>query len=282
MVTAGAPWNPLKFDSNGVRETYAKMFLTLWNVYKFHADYAALDGYDAEASEPMDVADRPALDRWVLSRLNTVAQAYHEGFVAWDYHKACRELEDFVVNDLSNWYVRRSRRRLWDGAQTADKLACQHTLHEVLTTVCRLVAPVAPFMVDVIHRNLTGEPLHQAAWPLGVPGALEGATADAWDADAEAATANLPPQDASLEATMALVRELAETGRRIRVDANRRQRLPCREGWIVAGPDLSEFHDLLEEELNVEAIQAEADRTASSASCSRRTSAPSRPRRARR
>ena len=72
----------------------------------------------------MDVADRPALDRWVLSRLN-VAQAY-EGFVAWDYHKACRELEDFVVNDLSNWYVRRSRRRLWDGAQTADKLACQH------------------------------------------------------------------------------------------------------------------------------------------------------------
>ena len=88
---------------------------------------------------------------------------------------------------------------------------------------------------------------------------VESATADAWDADAEAATANLPPQDASLEATMALVRELAETGRRIRVDANRRQRLPCREGWIVAGPDLSEFHDLLEEELNVEVIQAEAD-----------------------
>jgi len=259
MVTAGAPWNPLKFDSNGVRETYAKMFLTLWNVYKFHADYAALDGYDPEASDDLSVAERPALDRWILSRLSTVAQAYHEGFVTWDYHKACRELEDFVVNDLSNWYVRRSRRRLWDGAQTVDKLACQHTLHEVLTTVCRLVAPVAPFMVDVIHRNLTGEAVHQAAWPLGTPGALEGATADAWDAAAEAATASLPPQDEALEATMALVRELAETGRRIRVDANRRQRLPCREGWIVAGPDLSAFHGLLEEELNVEAIQAEAD-----------------------
>ena len=187
-----------------------------------------------------------------------MAHAYHEGFVTWDYHKACRELEDFVVNDLSNWYVRRSRRRLWDGAQTADKLACQHTLHEVLTTVCRLVAPVAPFMVDVIHRNLNGEAVHQAAWPLGVPGALEGATADAWDADAEADDGE-PASAGCLARSDHGAGAVAETGRRIRVDANRRQRLPCREGWIVAGPDLSAFHDLLEEELNVEAIQAEAD-----------------------
>ena len=258
MVTAGAPWSPLKFDPNGVRETYAKMFLTMWNIYKFHADYAALDGFDPEVNH-IEVSERTPLDRWILSRLATVATNYHEGFVNWNYHKACRELEEFVVNDLSNWYVRRSRRRLWDEAENTDKLACQNTLHEVLTTVCQLVAPVSPFMVDVIYRNLQGSSVHQASWPLGTPGSLEGATADTWDEDAAKATATLPPQDLELESRMALVRELAETGRRIRVDAARRQRLPCGDGWIVSGPDLAEFHDILAEELNVENISVETD-----------------------
>ncbi|MEC8415321.1 MAG: class I tRNA ligase family protein, partial [Candidatus Thermoplasmatota archaeon] len=243
---------------NGVRETYAKMFLTMWNVYKFHADYAALDGFDPEA-QSVPVKDRSALDRWVLSRLHTVASQYHDNFTNWQFHKACRDLEDFIVNDVSNWYVRRSRRRLWDEADSHDKLSCQHTLHEVLETVCKLVAPVSPFMVDHIHRNLTGTSVHTADWPLGVPGGLEGATADDWDDVAAKATAVLPPQDLVLERTMALVRELAEAGRRIRIDAGRRQRLPCAQGWIVAGPDLSEFHDLLAEELNVEAIEVETD-----------------------
>jgi isoleucyl-tRNA synthetase len=258
MVTAGAPWNPLKFDSNGVRETYAKMFLTLWNVYRFHADYAALDSFDPNASES-PVEQRSRLDRWILSKLHTTATAYHDGFTNWNFHKACRDLEDFIVNDLSNWYVRRSRRRLWDEAESGDKLACQHTLHEILITLCRLIAPVSPFMVDTIHRNLTGETVHTAAWPMGTPGSTEGATADAWDEDLVATTAQLPPHDAALEHEMELVRELAETGRRIRIDAQRRQRLPCAEGWIVAGPDLGPYHDLLCEELNVENIAVETD-----------------------
>ena len=258
MVTAGAPWSPLKFDPNGVRETYAKMFLTLWNIYKFHADYAALDGFDPDI-HTIDVAQRPPLDQWILSRLATVAKGYHEGFKTWNYHKACRELEDFVVNDLSNWYVRRSRRRLWEEAENNDKLACQNTLHEVLTIVCRLVAPVSPFMVDVIYRNLTGLSVHQADWPLGTPGSLPGATADSWDEKAAEATATIPKQNPDLESRMALVRELAETGRRIRVDAGRRQRLPCGDGWIVSGPNLGEFHDILAEELNVENISIETD-----------------------
>jgi isoleucyl-tRNA synthetase len=114
-------------------------------------------------------------------------------------------------------------------------------------------------MVDVIYRNLTGTGVHQAAWPLGVPGSLEGATADNWDPAAAEATATLPPQDLSLEEAMALVRELAETGRRIRIDAGRRQRLPCGDGWIVSGPDLAQFHDILAEELNVEIISVETD-----------------------
>jgi len=258
MVTAGAPWNPLKFDSNGVRETYAKMFLTLWNVYRFHADYAALDSFDPVASES-PVAQRSRLDRWILSKLHSTAKAYHDGFTNWNFHKACRELEDFIVNDLSNWYVRRSRRRLWEEADSGDKLACQHTLHEILVILCRLIAPVSPFMVDTIHRNLTGETVHTASWPMGTPGSTEGATADAWNEDLVAATTELPPQDMGLEHEMELVRELAETGRRIRIDAQRRQRLPCAEGWIVAGPDLQAYHDLLCEELNVENISVETD-----------------------
>jgi len=114
-------------------------------------------------------------------------------------------------------------------------LACQHTLHTILVTVSRLIAPVSPFMSDEIHRNLTGVSVHLADWPE--PGAV----------------------DSDVLNAMEVVRELAETGRRIRVDADRRQRLPCAEGWIVSGPDLSAFHDILSEELNVEKISLETD-----------------------
>ncbi len=232
MVTAGAPWNPLKFDPNGVRETYGKMFLTLWNIHRFHADYAALDGFDPESSPK---GNTTPLDDWILSRLSQVVEGATKQFEEWDFHKACRDIEDFVVNDVSNWYVRRSRRRLWEEADSGDKLACQHTLHTILVTVSRLIAPVSPFMSDEIHRNLTGVSVHLADWPE--PGAV----------------------DSDVLNAMEVVRELAETGRRIRVDADRRQRLPCAEGWIVSGPDLSAFHDILAEELNVEKISLETD-----------------------
>tara|TARA_B100000745_G_scaffold48699_1_gene29189 strand:- start:1884 stop:3584 length:1701 start_codon:yes stop_codon:yes gene_type:complete len=244
MTTQSAPWSPTNFDPNGVRESYAKMFLTLWNVYRFHADYAALDGFDADdESGYVAVSERSPLDRWVLSKACAVAEAYHEHFESWDFHKAGRELEDFVVNDLSNWYVRRSRRRLWDEADSNDKRACQHTLHEALLQVCRLMAPVAPFMSDRIHRDLAGSSVHLADWPVG----------------STLVERNLPPRDYGLEQQMSLVRALAETGRRVRVEEGRRQRLPCRNGWIIGGPDLADFHEILAEELNVESLMTEDD-----------------------
>ena len=126
-------------------------------------------------------------------------------------------------------------KELWDEADSDDKLACQHTLHKVLVAVAKLMAPVSPFMSDTIHRNLEGDSVHLADWP------------------------SAGPIDSQVIETMALVRELAETGRRIRVDADRRQRLPCSEGWIVSGPDLSAFHEILAEELNVETISLEQD-----------------------
>ena len=244
MTTQSAPWSPTNFDPNGVRESYAKMFLTLWNVYRFHADYAALDGFDADdESGYIAVSERSPLDRWVLSKACAMAESYHEHFESWDFHKAGRELEDFVVNDLSNWYVRRSRRRLWDEGDSNDKRACQHTLHEALLQVCRLMAPVAPFMSDRIHRDLAGSSVHLADWPVG----------------STLVERSLPPRDYGLEQQMSLVRALAEAGRRVRVEERRRQRLPCRNGWIIGGPDLADFHEILAEELNVESLMTEED-----------------------
>jgi len=244
MTTQSAPWSPTNFDSNGVRESYAKMFLTLWNVYRFHADYAAMDGFDADdESGYVAVTERSPLDRWILSRAGSMADSFHQHFEEWDFHKAGRKLEEFVVNDLSNWYVRRSRRRLWEEADSSDKRSCQHTLHEVLLLVCRLMAPISPFMPDVIHRALAGSSVHMADWPVG-SGLVD---------------RSLPPSDYGLEQQMGLVRALAETGRRIRVEEGRRQRLPCRNGWIIGGPDLDEFHDILAEELNVERLMTEDD-----------------------
>ena len=244
MTTQSAPWSPTNFDPNGVRESYAKMFLTLWNVYRFHADYAALDGFDPEDESGMvNPSERSPLDRWILSKTTEMAEEFHQNFVSWDFHKAGRELEDFVVNDLSNWYVRRSRRRLWEESDSNDKRACQHTLHEVLLIVSRLMAPISPFMPDKIHRGLTGQSVHLADWPTG----------------SELVDRVLPDRDFGIEQEMSLVRSLAEAGRRIRVESNRRQRLPCQTGWIVGGPDISRFNDILAEELNVEVLTTESE-----------------------
>ena len=244
MTTQSAPWNPMNFDPNGVRETYAKMFLTLWNVHRFHLDYALLDNFDSkDNSSFIPVDERSPLDRWILSRISTVAQAYHNQFVSWEFHKAGRDLESFVINDLSNWYVRRSRRRLWDEGDSKDKRACQHTLHEVLCLVSKLMAPVSPFMSDRIYHDLTGSSVHLADWPIG----------------SDFVKNILPSQDLNLETTMSIVRTLTETGRRIRVDFNRRQRFPCKEGWIVGGPDLSAFNSIIAEELNVNNLSTESN-----------------------
>ena len=146
-----------------------------------------------------------------------------------------------VINDLSNWYVRRSRRRLWDEGESKDKRACQHTLHEVLCLVSELMAPVSPFMPDRIYHDLTGTSVHLADWPVG----------------SDLVKRSLPEQDLDLETEMSIVRSLTETGRRIRVDFNRRQRLPCKSVWSVCFPDLSDFNSIIAEELNVEDLSTE-------------------------
>ena len=242
MTTQSSPWQPTNFDPNGVRESYARMFLTLWNIYRFHADYAALDSFKGAKKSP-EASLRPSLDRWILSQASATAEKVSTLFKQWDFHKAGREIERFVVDDVSNWYVRRSRRRLWDEAESDDKAACHHTLREVLAIICKLMAPISPFMPDKIHRDLFGSSVHLADWPCG---------SDLIEPD-------LPPRDIDLESRMKLARNLAEAGRRIRVESSRRQRLPCKKGWIVGGLGVGDLSEILSEELNVGSLELESD-----------------------
>ena len=218
------------------------MFLTLWNIYRFHADYAALDSFKGAKKSP-EASLRPSLDRWILSQASATAEKVSTLFKQWDFHKAGREIERFVVDDVSNWYVRRSRRRLWDEAESDDKAACHHTLREVLAIICKLMAPISPFMPDKIHRDLFGSSVHLADWPCG---------SDLIEPD-------LPPRDIDLESRMKLARNLAEAGRRIRVESSRRQRLPCKRGWIVGGSGVGDLSEILSEELNVGSLELESD-----------------------
>ncbi len=152
MLTNAEPWDNLKFDEKGVDEVRRKFFGTLYNTYAFFARYANIDGWKAEPSQPVT-----ELDRWIISRLNTVIRDVRAAYEDYDVKTAGRILEAFVCDDVSNWYVRLNRARYWAGEMTSDKKAAYSTLYEVLKTVAVLAAPIAPFYMDQLYCDLTGE-----------------------------------------------------------------------------------------------------------------------------
>jgi len=154
MIANSSPWDNLKFDPAGIVEAQRKFFGTLYNTYSFFALYANLDGFQVGAS-PVPVAERTELDRWILSKLQSLLAEVRGHFDSYDPTKAARAIQDFVTDQLSNWYVRLSRRRFWKGELTTDKQAAYETLHECLSTVAQLMAPVAPFFADWLYGNLT-------------------------------------------------------------------------------------------------------------------------------
>ncbi len=162
----GSPaWTPTKFDEEGVKEVESKFFRTIKNVYNFFTLYANTDGINVSDFH-VKPEDRPELDRWVLSKLNHVIKDTRADMAVFDTTKAVRRLQDFVNEDLSNWYIRRSRRRFWDSELTEDKKAVYNTTHEVLVAICKLAAPFAPYITEEIYRNLTGEvSVHLAMYP---------------------------------------------------------------------------------------------------------------------
>ncbi len=155
MMSNAQPWDNLKFDLDGITESTRKLFSTLYNTYSFFSLYANIDNWKPDAGEPMPVAERPEIDRWILSRLQTLISDYRQSMDDYDVTGSCRLIEDFVDDHLSNWYVRLNRRRFWKGDLTADKIAAFSTLHECLLVVSQLISPVAPFFSEWMYRNLT-------------------------------------------------------------------------------------------------------------------------------
>ena len=155
MITNSSPWDNLKFDTDGVDEVRRKFFGTLYNTYSFFALYANVDGFTyAEADVP--VAERPEIDRWILSLLNSLIKNVDACFNDYEPTKAGRLITDFVNDNLSNWYVRLNRKRFWGSSMSTDKLSAYQTLYTCLETVAKLMAPIAPFYADRLYMDLIG------------------------------------------------------------------------------------------------------------------------------
>jgi isoleucyl-tRNA synthetase len=153
MMSNSNPWDNLKFDLNGIDEVRRKLFGTLHNTYSFFALYANIDGFDYSQAE-VPLKDRPEIDRWVISLLNSLIKDVDADFNDYEPTSAARKIQSFVLDNLSNWYVRQCRRRFWRGEMNQDKLAAYQTLYTCLNTVVKLMAPIAPFFTDRLYKDL--------------------------------------------------------------------------------------------------------------------------------
>ena len=171
MISNANPWDNLKFDIEGIAEVRRKFFGTLYNTYSFFSLYANIDGFKyAEAEIPLN--ERPEIDQWIISELNTLVKDVDSFYADYEPTKAARAISDFVQENLSNWYVRLCRRRFWKGEYAQDKIAAYQTLYTCLITVAKLAAPIAPFFMDKLYRDLTQttqlegfESVHLAEFP---------------------------------------------------------------------------------------------------------------------
>jgi len=172
MITNAPPWDNLKFDLDGITEVQRKYFRALHNSYSFFSLYANVDQF-THAESPIPMENRPEIDRWVISRLNSLVAEVESAFESYEPTRAGRAIQDFVVDELSNWYVRLCRRRFWKGDYSEDKIAAYQTLYRCLVTVAKLSAPIAPFYSDQLFNDLNGvtglesdSSVHLAAWPI--------------------------------------------------------------------------------------------------------------------
>lgn len=171
MITNSSPWDNLKFDIDGIEEVRRKFFGTLYNTYSFFALYANVDGFCYSEPE-ISINERPEIDRWIISLLNTLVKDVEEYYNTYEPTRAGRAISDFVNDHLSNWYVRLNRKRFWGGAYDQDKISAYQTLYTCLETVAKLMAPIAPFYADRLFKDLTavsgrdaGQSVHLSTFP---------------------------------------------------------------------------------------------------------------------
>ena len=242
MFASQHPWSPRRFSAEMVDEVVRTFLLRLWNTYSFFTVYANIDRYDPTAQD-VPLAERPLLDRWLIGELQTLVQSVTDGLEAYDATGTCRAIQEFV-DDLSNWYVRRSRRRFWKSESDDDKLAAYQTLHEALVTVSELLAPFTPFLAEDLYQNLVrsvddAAPLsvHLCAWPVADESAI----------------------DAGVSFDMAAARGVVELGRAARNAAAVKTRQPLAEVVVVlpaAERDaVARLRDVVLDELNVKDLR---------------------------
>lgn len=239
MMTNASPWDNLKFDPEGIEEVRRKFFGTLYNTYSFFALYANVDGFDGTEKE-VPVSERPEIDRWILSLLNTLIKEVTEHYDNYEPTRAGRAVQDFVSENLSNWYVRLNRKRFWGGTMDADKLSAYQTLYTCLITVSKLMAPIAPFYADKLFRNLTDQhrSVHLEQW----------------------AKYDEKLIDSHLEECMRLAQQATSMILALRKKANKKVRQPLQKA-VIPAPDATTLEnlkyvtDLIKTEVNVKEIQ---------------------------
>ena len=244
LITNASPWDNLKFDIEGIKEVQRKFFGTLYNTYQFFALYSNVDGFAfKETYVPLN--ERPEIDRWILSSLNTVVKKVNEYMDDYEPTQAGRVIEDFVDEHLSNWYVRLCRRRFWKGEYEQDKICAYQTLYECLETLTRLIAPISPFFSDCLFQNLnavTGrfnaESVHHVDFPVANEAAI----------------------DELLEERMQLAQDASSLVLSLRKKVNIKVRQPLQKVLIPAlNPSMKEqlqkVEDLVKAEVNVKEIE---------------------------
>ncbi len=243
FLVASPPWIPKKFDEEGVAEVQRKFINTLMNTYSFFVLYANIDNFDP-AGERIAIADRPEIDRWILSRLYSVVDEVNTHMDNYDLTRSARVIQDYLIDEVSNWYVRRNRRRFWKSEAGSDKMAAYQTLYEVLVTLSKLIAPIAPFVSEEIYLNLVGdekdESVHFAPFP-------------------EVSKEQRSAIDHALEARMDLAQRIVSNGRALRNEAQIRVRQPLPELRVfIPGEEenanVRAMQDIISEELNVKKI----------------------------
>ena len=231
------PWVPTRFDEEGLKEVNAKFFRTIKNIYQMFALYANTNGWNP-ADFQVDVDDRPEIDHWLLSRYHSLLKKYKEEMDAFEYNRVVHDLSDFVVEDFSNWYIRRNRRRFWSSEASLDVKSVFRTSYEVLLGVSKLIAPITPFLAEELYQALTREEAMDSVHLEFTP------------------QADLSLIDEDLEKKMDLVRRVVNLGRASREEAGIKVRQPLSELVMDRKFEdtIGHLSDLIKEELNVKEL----------------------------